>query len=72
MYYAVDRLEENLAVLEDENGTLHTVPREQLPAAVRQGLILRLENGRYCIDPEETQRRREVVLRLQDQLRHRR
>lgn len=69
MYYAVDRLEETLAVLQDDEE--HTVPvaRDLLPADTVQGDVLVLKDGKYFHDREETQRRRERIRRLENLLR---
>ena len=69
MFYAVDRFEGSLALLEDDEGTIHRVDREQLPAGVRESDVLRLEGNRYLLDTEERDRRKEAVRRLQEQLR---
>ena len=69
MYYAIDRFEGGLAVLEDDDETLHTVERALLPAGARQGDVLTLENGTYAAAPGETQRRRDAARRLEQLLR---
>ena len=45
MFYAVDRFEEHLAVLVDDEENTCIVEREALPADVRQGDVLRREEG---------------------------
>lgn len=59
MYYAVDRFEGELAVLQDDEERCVTVERTLLPAGVSQGDVLTLENGKYIHAREETQRRRD-------------
>ena len=69
MFYAIDRFEEDAAVLVDDGENTLIVERKLLPAAARQGDVLRLEEGRYTVDEEETARRRERILRLERLLR---
>ena len=69
MFYAIDRFEEELAVLVDDEENTSTVERALLPKDAVQGDVLTLEEGRYRRDGEETARRREEILRLQEKLR---
>ena len=69
MVFAVDRIEGNTAVLEDENGDFITVALAELPQGTREGSVLRCENGAWSIDPDEAARRRAEALRLQSLLR---
>lgn len=71
MTYTVDRMEEGLAVLQDEQEQIHTVPLTKLPSSVRPGDVLLFENGAYTVDVEETRARRERILQLQNRLRKR-
>ncbi len=68
-YYAIDRFEGTFALLEDGEGRTFPVPREALPAGVKQGDVLALEGGEYRPAPEETSRRRAAARRLEDLLR---
>ena len=69
MYYSLDRFEEDLVVLEDDDEQTLTVPRAQLPAAARPGDVLAKEGDRYVPAPDETARRRDEIRRLQEKLR---
>lgn len=71
MYYSLDRFEGELAVLEDEDERMLTVSRAMLPEGSRPGDVFRLEGGRYLPAPEETDRRRKEIRRLQEKLRRR-
>lgn len=57
MFYAIDRFEEELAVLVDDEENTSTVERALLPEDAVQGDVLTLEEGRYRRDGEETARR---------------
>ncbi|MDD4588432.1 MAG: DUF3006 domain-containing protein [Heliobacteriaceae bacterium] len=54
----LDRFEENWAVLEREDRTTFRLPRDLLPAGVREGDVLSLT---IRVDPETTAKRRETV-----------
>lgn len=54
MWYAVDRFEEEWAVLQDDEGRCRNVERRRLPAGVRQGDVLRETEEGFLPDPEET------------------
>ncbi len=69
MMFSIDRIEGETAVLEDENGEFSTVALTELPPAVREGSVLRSENGLWSIDTDEAARRRAEALRLQALLR---
>lgn len=62
MRYIVDRIEENLLVLEKEEGTFLTVPRDLIPEAQAGDCI------DIIINKEETKDRQEHVGRLMNSL----
>ncbi len=45
VFYAVDRLEGQMAVLVGDDETTVDLPRSHLPARVREGTVLRVELG---------------------------
>lgn len=69
MLYSIDRFEGDVAVLIDEEKVGHNILRAQLPADVKAGDMLRLENGQYIPDDDAARARREQILRLQNKLR---
>ena len=69
MLYSIDRFEGDIAVLINEEETAHTVARAELPADVKVGDMLRVENGQYIPDDDAARARREQILRLQNKLR---
>lgn len=69
MFWVVDRLEDRLAVLVDDEENTATVERALLPDGAAQGDVLRLEDGCYRQDREETARRRERISRMERMLR---
>lgn len=69
MYYSIDRFEEEIAVLQDDEGRSVDVPRALLPDGARRGEVLSFDGTAYRPAPDETERRRERIRRLQDTLR---
>ncbi len=67
-FWSIDRIEENFAVCEDENRQRLEIPRDRLPEGAKEGDVLRLTDGGYEIDREETARRREENRRLLESL----
>lgn len=69
MLYSIDRFENDIAVLIDEEEVAHNVPLTLLPADAKAGAMLRFEDGQYRLDVDAVQARREQILRLQNKLR---
>lgn len=68
MFYSIDRFEENTAVLLNDNGVPIDVERTVLPADVAQGDIVVLKDGKWVKDLDETAKRRDYILKLQQKL----
>ena len=67
MKYIIDRLEEGLAICETELRKRISVPVSHLPKEVKEGDVMREEEGRFSLDSEETdKRRREMKKKLMD------
>ena len=67
MKYIIDRLEEGLAICETELRKRISVPVSHLPKGIKEGDVLREEEGRFFLDSEETdKRRREMKKKLMD------
>lgn len=69
LYYSLVRFEQELAVLEDDDETIHNLPRALLPADARPGEVFLRQGDAFLPAPEETARRRKEILRLQEKLR---
>lgn len=53
--YTLDRFEEDFAVLEDRNSKkMLDIPISNIPSNAKEGDILKLSNGSYIVDHEET------------------
>jgi hypothetical protein len=75
-FYAVDRLEGNIAVLVGDSGDTIDMPRAKLPKGVREGSVLRVPLGGQnrpdwssaVIDKKEEARRLREANRMLDQM----
>lgn len=57
--WSVDRIEEGVAVLEDQQRRQLSLPAERLPPGTREGDCLRRrDTGDFALDSEETARRK--------------
>ncbi len=61
MRYIVDRLEESLAVCENEQKEIITISRDVLPREVMEGDVLQEQDGIYSRDEESTRDRRQEM-----------
>lgn len=68
MKYSVERIEENVALCEDDLGKTVKLRLEELPENIHEGdIIVRTENG-YTIDTDETSVRRKKMAEMQKKL----
>ena len=63
VFWVIDRLEGDLAVVEIAEGKTVAIPRTSLPEGAREGNVLRL-----TIDPEEEARRKKKLRSLFNRL----
>ncbi|MGN1481025.1 DUF3006 domain-containing protein [Porcipelethomonas sp.] len=63
----IERFEGNIAVIEDDDNHLE-IDRNSLPDNAREGDVLVKSGDAYKIDPEQTKKRREKILKLQNSL----
>lgn len=62
MKYALDRIENNIAILENiTTGEKRKISIFNLPQDIHEGTILKEENNTYIIDPKEEERRRILI-----------
>lgn len=66
--FTVDRIEEDKAVLECENGDCVTLELKSLPKNIKEGNVLCFEENSYFLDKEETEKRRQKIKSLMDSL----
>ncbi len=69
MYYSVDRIEENIAVLEDDDGKRKSVELHLLPEDTKEcDVLFQDENGVFVKDDEEKERRQKLILEMLENL----
>ncbi len=70
--YIIDRFEDNIAVLENEDGSHKNTYREFLPENAREDDILEFTEDDFIIREDLTRERRDKILKKQKRLfRHR-
>ncbi len=63
MIYIVDRIEDNIAVLENkETNEIINIDISLLPTNLKEGNVLRYENNTYILDNDEEEKRRQLLL----------
>ena len=66
MKYIVERIEDNVAVLEDENGCFVEVSSKLLPENIKSGNVLLFENNSYSlIDTVDEERQKRIMEKYQ-------
>lgn len=68
MKYIVDRFEGDFVLCETENNEFITVERSLLPQHVKEGDVLLQAGNEFVIDLQETQKRKEHIKKLADEL----
>ena len=63
----IDRIEDGIAVIEDDDARFE-VPAEMLGENVREGDVVIPENGLYIKDENATAKRRDEIIKLQNDL----
>ena len=67
MKYIIDRLEEGIAVCENELKKLIAIPKDLLPDGLKEGDVLEDQEGRFLRDEQGTEaRRKEMRKKLMD------
>ena len=66
--FTVDRIEEDKAILECENGDCVTLELKSLPKNIKEGDVLCFEENSYFLDKNETEKRRQKIKSLMDSL----
>lgn len=67
MKYIIDRLEDGIAVCENELKKLISIPKDKLPEGLREGDVLEEQGGVFSRSDEDTARRRsEMRKKLMD------
>ncbi len=61
MKYIVDRIENHLAICEDESQNMIDIELSLLPKNIKEGSIIYYSNGKYKIDKKEEKKRIEII-----------
>ena len=61
MKYIIDRLEEGIAVCENELKKLISIPKDLLPDGLKEGDVLEEQEGRFLRDEQGTEARRKEM-----------
>ena len=63
MIYIVDRIENNIAILENkETNEIINIDISLLPTNLKEGNVLRYENNTYILDNDEEDKRRQLLV----------
>lgn len=65
MKYSVDRIEEDFAVCEDENGVFENLELSVLPENIKEGDILLQAGNGFSVLADETEEHRQRLAKLQ-------
>ena len=68
MKYSVERIEENVALCEDDLGETRKLSLDELPENIREGDILVCTEDGYSVDSDETSARRKKMAEMQKKL----
>ena len=61
MQLIIDRFECDYAVCEKEDGSMLDVKKSEIPISAKEGDVLDLIDGKFCINHEETESRRRII-----------
>ena len=62
MIYIVDRIENNIAILENkETKEIVNISLDILPSNLKEGNVLKYENNTYILDTKEEERRKLII-----------
>lgn len=68
MILTIDRFEGDYAVCEKENREMIDILRTKLPEGVKEGDVLKIDNGEFTLQPELKKERDERISGLMDDL----
>ena len=64
MFYIVDRIEESIIVVEDQNGNIINLNKNKVNGQIKEGDCLREENKKFFLDIEKTKEREFKIEKL--------
>lgn len=67
--FSIDRFEENFAVCENrQTGEMVNIEKSLLPENVKEGSIIKFENGNYVLDIDATSKKQEEIKHMVNNL----
>lgn len=64
----VDRIEGTFAVCEMDDKSMQNIALSELPAGIKEGDVLAVDNGTYLIDAKQTKERTERIAQKMNRL----
>lgn len=64
----VDRIEGTFAVCEMDDKSMQNIALSELPAGIKEGDVLAVDNGTYLIDTKQTKERTERIAQKMNRL----
>ena len=64
MFYIVDRIEESIIVVEDQNGNIINLNKNEVNGQIKEGDCLGEENKKFFLDIEKTKEREIKIEKL--------
>ncbi len=58
MFYIVDRIEGSIIVIEDQDGNIINLNKNQVNGPIKEGDCLKKENEKFFLDTEKTKERK--------------
>lgn len=68
MKFVIDRFEGEYAICEKESGELLKMERSKFPSEASEGDVITIDKNIITIDRNETQKRKEKIEKLMDEL----
>ena len=67
--FSIDRFEGDFAICENkQTGEMLNIPKTELPSNISEGDIIKFENGKYVLDIEATNKEKQEIKNLVDNL----
>ncbi|MEG1027507.1 MAG: DUF3006 domain-containing protein [Oscillospiraceae bacterium] len=66
--YSVDRIENNILICYDDNDNKKEIPLSQCQIDVKEGDIIEYIDGKYIVNKQETQKRKDYIYNLSESL----
>lgn len=68
MRYSINRIDEKIAVCEDDNGVIVEIYLSDLYDNPKEGDVIKKDGDKFLLDEDETAERRKKIIALQNSL----